>query len=85
MSVVTETVVEVRYSVTTFEAYSQFSRVADQSILMGLTWDDVVLRMARAVEGGDIAAAGHRMDVEAKPYYYRDHNDKLCKLVRYEK
>lgn len=76
---------EVRYSVTTFEAYSQFSRVADQSIIMGLTWDDVVMRMAKAVEGGDIEAAGRRMDIEVKPYFYRDHNDKLCKLVRYVK
>lgn len=82
----TATATVVRYSVTTFENYSpQFSRVANQSIIMGLTWDDMVLRFARAVDGGDMVAAGTRMDVEGKPYFYRDHNDKFCKVVRYEK
>lgn len=35
-----------RFQVTTFDVHSQqFSRVADRSIITGLTWEDVCKRM----------------------------------------
>jgi hypothetical protein len=35
-----------RFQITTYEAWSQFSRVADQSIIAGLTAADVATRVA---------------------------------------
>lgn len=82
----TATATVVRYSVTTFENFSpQFSRVANQSIIMGLTWDDVIMRMARATVSSAIELVGHCLDIEQRPFFYRDHEDKLCKLVKYER
>jgi hypothetical protein len=38
-----------KFQVTTFDVHSpQFSRVADQSIITGLSWEDVCKRMDRS-------------------------------------
>ena len=68
-----------RYEIVTFERYTLGSRVADRSIITGLSWEDVVTRLNKA------SVDQHSTDVvldAGKPFHYHDHEGKLCRLTR---
>lgn len=69
-----------RYEIVTFERYTLGSRVADRSIITGLSWEDVVTRLDKAEvyqrpAEADLASGKH--------FHYHDHEGKMCRLTRY--
>lgn len=69
-----------RYEIITFERFTLGSRAADRSIIAGLNWDDIVIRLNKASIHPQLVlnelATGKR-------YHYHDHDGKLCRLTRY--
>jgi hypothetical protein len=70
-----------RYEIVTFERFTLGSRVADRSIITGLRWEDVVVRLNKAsVKQHQDIAAGL---ADGKHFHYHDHERKMCRLTRY--
>lgn len=72
---------KTRYQITTFEKFSQFSRVADRSIIAGLKWEDVAKWLDRSTTGNQLNA--DQVTVHGGVYNYTDEDGKRCELVRY--
>lgn len=71
-----------RYQITTFNAPAvQFSRVANQSIIKGLVWDDVAKRLDRSLDGNQRNA--DMITVNGENYCYTDEEGRLNVLKRY--
>jgi hypothetical protein len=68
-----------KYEIVTFERYTPGSRVADRSIITGLSGEDVVTRLNKA------SVKQHPTDANlaaGKHFHYHDHEGKLCRLTR---
>lgn len=71
-----------RYQITTFNAPAvQFSRVANQSVISGLTWDDVAKRLDASIDGNQMNA--DMITVAGENYCYTDEAGRLNVLKRY--
>lgn len=69
-----------RYEIVVFERYTPGSRVADRSIITGLKWEDVVVRLDRARVNHQHISAGL---ADGKHFHYHDHEGKMCRVTRY--
>ena len=72
-----------RYTITTFEKYSQFSRVADRAIITGLTWEDIQTRLQKAPDHIRESEA-RRITDEGKIFWYVDQHGRTNKLTKKE-
>lgn len=70
-----------RFQITTFEKFSQFSRVADRSIITGLKWEDVAKWLDRSTTGNQFEA--DQRTINGWTYSYMDEDGKRCELARY--
>lgn len=68
------------YELTTFEGFNQFSRESGQSIMRGLKWPSISLRLVRA--GVDPVVVDESTKA-GNAYNYTDENGKLNRIIRY--
>jgi hypothetical protein len=68
-----------KFQVTTFDVHSaQFSRVADRSIICGLSWEDVCKRMTESRDA-NVDYALHAMSATGR-YSFHNKNGELCQV-----